>query len=260
MRSRWGQTAFSTTAPRAIQLGGVGWRRRPRHAADRTRRAWRETGTQLVPARPSLRQASDVAVVAARQLSWRCSSAAAPRHSGKGAAQAYVAVGLMAPKRSQRATSTSWRDCPVCGEPVHWSRHWLRASTWVRWPCRRCGSLLGFDRKNRSLDAVLSVALVVSLTYVGSRGATWAALPAVAVACAVVALLERVTVVGASATVPVADTTWSGRSVRGSRAVRSAGRRISIWFPVPDLRAMARFTSQPPTPGSRRAKRIELGR
>ena len=135
-------------------------------------------------------------MVAARQLSWRCSSAAAPRHSGKGAAQAYVAVGLMAPKRSQRATSTSWRDCPVCGEPVHWSRHWLRASTWARWPCRRCGSLLGFDRKNRWRVAAPIFALVGFLAYFGSLGATWGLLPLLGVAIAVVALLDRVTVVG----------------------------------------------------------------
>lgn len=49
---------------------------------------------------------------------------------------------------------TSDRDCPVCGGPVHWTRYWLRAWIWAKWPCPRCGSLLGFNRNRRMLYAL----------------------------------------------------------------------------------------------------------
>lgn len=51
--------------------------------------------------------------------------------------------------------STAARDCPVCGEPVPWTRYWLRSWLWARWLCPRCGTTLGFDRQRRWLIAPL---------------------------------------------------------------------------------------------------------
>lgn len=45
--------------------------------------------------------------------------------------------------------------CPACGQRVGWSRLYLRAWTWTRWPCESCGTPLTFHLVSRLLCALL---------------------------------------------------------------------------------------------------------
>jgi len=55
--------------------------------------------------------------------------------------------------------------CPVCQEPVRWQRRWLKPWIWARWPCHKCGSLLGFDKNWRNVTGLPVV--VILLTGIG---------------------------------------------------------------------------------------------
>lgn len=101
----------------------------------------------------------------------------------------------MQPQTSHPPTSISSRDCPVCGEPVHWSRYWLRAWALTKWSCPKCRSLLGFDRNRRWLTAI-PVGLAAGLyEFMQSRYSALVALPVLFVGAAATGLLDRVTVV-----------------------------------------------------------------
>lgn len=61
-----------------------------------------------------------------------------------------------------------WRNCPHCDARVHWTRYYLKAHVWARWPCGGCGALITFDPWRRLLmglgaafSAVLGIALFV---------------------------------------------------------------------------------------------------
>lgn len=104
----------------------------------------------------------------------------------------------MEPRRSQPPAVTSARDCPVCGEPVHWSRYWLRAHVWAKWRCPKCGSVLGFDHGRRGLITAIAVALSIPIAFgvIRSQYSALVVMPIVLVASVVLNLLDRVTVVG----------------------------------------------------------------
>jgi len=57
--------------------------------------------------------------------------------------------------------SMKHRCCPECTAPVPWTRLWLRAWIWARWPCQNCGVSLRFDMRRRL--AVVAVLLVLLL-------------------------------------------------------------------------------------------------
>src|SRR5688572_22202047 len=103
----------------------------------------------------------------------------------------------MQPQARQRRTSISARDCPVCGTPVPWTRYWLRAGAWAKWPCPTCGSLLGFDQKRGVLmiiPAGLTVGLYVFMV-IWMQYPVLIALPVLLVASQALGFLNRVTVV-----------------------------------------------------------------
>jgi hypothetical protein len=106
-------------------------------------------------------------------------------------------VSLMVPNPKKARHLTSARDCPVCGEAVHWTRYWLRSWAWAKWPCSRCGSLLGFDTKRRW---VIVIALMPLLLYFGAgRYSRYSLVTGLLVGLAVAAAstwLERVVVIG----------------------------------------------------------------
>ena len=98
----------------------------------------------------------------------------------------------------QLPTVTSARGCPVCGEPVHWSRYWLRAYVWAKWPCPKCGSVLGFDHARRGLITAIAVALSIPRAFgvIRSQYSVLVMMPIVLAGAAALNLLDRVTVIG----------------------------------------------------------------
>lgn len=70
-------------------------------------------------------------------------------------------------------------ECPVCRHPLRWT--YLVRTWWSRWPCDRCGSLLGIDRKRRLLSALplALLALPVSIYLSRSGWPDFIALPVV---------------------------------------------------------------------------------
>jgi hypothetical protein len=103
---------------------------------------------------------------------------------------------VMPPEPAPPQTSVSSRDCPVCGQPVHWSRYWLRTRPSAKWPCGRCGSLLGFDGRCRVVIALLITAVLGAFAIILPPIRFWIAFPLLLVASSAVALIDRVTVVG----------------------------------------------------------------
>ena len=64
------------------------------------------------------------------------------------------------------------------------------------WPCPKCGSALGFDRKRRWLTAI-SASLACGLYgFIQSQYSALVALPVLFIGSAALGLLDRVTVVG----------------------------------------------------------------
>ena len=55
--------------------------------------------------------------------------------------------------------------CPACDTPVPWQRRWIKAWTWARWPCEKCGAKLGFCMRRRFLKG-LPVTLVLMMGIV----------------------------------------------------------------------------------------------
>ena len=53
-------------------------------------------------------------------------------------------------------------ECPVCRQPLRWT--YLVRPLWSRWPCERCGSLLGIDRKRRVLAILLIAVLALPVS------------------------------------------------------------------------------------------------
>jgi endogenous inhibitor of DNA gyrase (YacG/DUF329 family) len=123
-------------------------------------------------------------------------SAFGGRMTVAGAVPAIERCSVMRPEATQTAISISARDCPVCGKPVHWSRYWLRAWAWAKWPCPRCGSLLGFDRKRRWLIAIPAGLSGGMYGLIQSRCSALVALPVLVLGSAALGLLDQVTVVG----------------------------------------------------------------
>ncbi len=68
-------------------------------------------------------------------------------------------------------------ECPVCRQPLRWT--YLLRTWWSRWPCDRCGSLLGVDRKRRLLSIlpIVLLALPVSVCLTRSGWPDLIALP-----------------------------------------------------------------------------------
>jgi hypothetical protein len=68
-------------------------------------------------------------------------------------------------------------ECPVCRQPLRWT--YLLRTWWSRWPCDRCGSLLGVDRKRRLLSIlpIVLLALPVSVYLTRSGWPDLIALP-----------------------------------------------------------------------------------
>ena len=83
----------------------------------------------------------------------------------------------------------------MCGEPVHWRRLYLRNWVGAVWSCRRCFSLLGFERKRRGLVAVF---YVLFFLWVGWLRVHWAVALLLIVAGTVIleVFTERVVVIG----------------------------------------------------------------
>lgn len=104
--------------------------------------------------------------------------------------------GVRRGESSRRPISVSDRDCPVCGEPVHWSRYWLRAWAWAKWRCPGCGSILGFDRKRRWLLTIAACLLCGFYATIESRYTALVAVPALFIGSVALGLIDRVTVVG----------------------------------------------------------------
>jgi hypothetical protein len=52
--------------------------------------------------------------------------------------------------------------CPVCREAVPWQRRWLKPWMWARWPCERCGAILGFDQGWRSITGAPVATLLLT--------------------------------------------------------------------------------------------------
>ena len=92
--------------------------------------------------------------------------------------------------------SNSARDCPVCGEPVPWTRYWLRAGVWVKWTCPKCGSLLTFDRRRRGLTALSCGVAGGIFSFALGRYGFLIAFPVFIIACSASALWDRATVIG----------------------------------------------------------------
>ena len=65
------------------------------------------------------------------------------------------------------------RRCPNCRAGVHWTRFWLCAWIWAKWPCSGCGMLLTFDRRRRMLATfcvgVTTAICFAALFYFGIR-------------------------------------------------------------------------------------------
>jgi len=70
-------------------------------------------------------------------------------------------------------------ECPVCRQPLRWT--YLLRTWWSRWPCDRCGSLLGIDRKRRLLSIlpIVLLALPVSMYLTRSGWPDFIALPVI---------------------------------------------------------------------------------
>lgn len=86
-------------------------------------------------------------------------------------------------------------ECPVCRQPLRWT--YLLRTWWSRWPCGRCGSLLGIDRKRRLLSVlpVVLLALPVSIYLARSGWPDFIALPVILILWLPWSLLmERATV------------------------------------------------------------------
>ena len=96
---------------------------------------------------------------------------------------------------TRRRTLTAARDCPVCAEPVHWTRYWLKSWAWAKWSCPRCRSILGFDKKRRSLMVVPVFLWLMLFSFLQSRYATPVAFLAVCAGMLTMGLLERVVVI-----------------------------------------------------------------
>ena len=60
----------------------------------------------------------------------------------------------------------SSRACPVCGEPVPWTRYWIKPWVWAKWPCSRCDSILTFDGSRRLWVGMIGGALGGSFFFV----------------------------------------------------------------------------------------------
>jgi ribosomal protein L37AE/L43A len=102
----------------------------------------------------------------------------------------------MQPSDSQTPILTSDRDCPVCGEPVHWSRFMFRAWVWAKWKCKKCNSSLGFSRKRR-LILVIPVAIAGGIFgFLSSRYGFLIAFPIYLLGVSAIFSLDHVTVVG----------------------------------------------------------------
>src|ERR1700722_6784190 len=102
----------------------------------------------------------------------------------------------MMPGDRRPHTLFSDRNCPVCGEPVRWSRYWLRAVYYAVWVCPRCETLLGFDRKWWWLWTITAV--VAGLVWLVLRW-PYSVVGAVAVyvaGCAGLGSFDRVKVLG----------------------------------------------------------------
>ena len=89
------------------------------------------------------------------------------------------------------------RNCPVCGERVSWKMYVFRGS-FSKWPCGRCGSILGFEVLRRmSIAGALAGVVFLSgmhfydLISVGPPTPVWL----MSVSLFVFILLERVKVV-----------------------------------------------------------------
>ena len=99
-------------------------------------------------------------------------------------------------RMTQLPTLTCDRDCPVCGEPVHWSRYWLRTWIWAKWACPRCKSQLGFDRKRRWLLTIPFALCGLGFEMLRSQYSFIVAFLVLTVYCIPLGFLERVTVIG----------------------------------------------------------------
>jgi len=58
-------------------------------------------------------------------------------------------------------------ECPVCRQPLRWT--YLLRTWWSRWPCDRCGSLLGIDRTRRLLSILPIVLLALPVSVYLTR-------------------------------------------------------------------------------------------
>ncbi|MEP0426857.1 hypothetical protein [Rhodopirellula bahusiensis] len=59
----------------------------------------------------------------------------------------------------------SHRRCPSCHASVPWSRYWLRAWMWAKWPCRSCEAILTFSRPRRFIAAAVFIALMTGARF-----------------------------------------------------------------------------------------------
>ena len=90
---------------------------------------------------------------------------------------------------------TSSRDCPVCAQPVPWTRYWLKPWMWATWDCPRCHTKLTFDRKQRMTVGIFAGAVMGSWLLVAHLFGWISALILVA-AAETMFLHDRVTVAG----------------------------------------------------------------
>lgn len=65
------------------------------------------------------------------------------------------------------------RSCPTCNSPVPWTRLWLIAAVWSRWPCPGCGAELGFDGRRRIIVALVASPLIGLGVGFLVRGELW---------------------------------------------------------------------------------------
>lgn len=68
---------------------------------------------------------------------------------------------------------TKSRTCHTCNSPVPWTRLWLQASFWSRWPCPGCGTELGFDVRRRIIVTLVASPLIGFGLGFLARGEPW---------------------------------------------------------------------------------------
>jgi CXXC-20-CXXC protein len=102
----------------------------------------------------------------------------------------------MQPDDTPPHTLISDRDCPVCGERVHWSRYWLRSWVWAEWKCPKCNSSLGFNVKRRWLLAIPAGIAGCMYSFLRLRYGFLIAFPIYIAGISAILLLDRVRVIG----------------------------------------------------------------